>query len=423
MKRTLLIPLILVMQLLVPVDINALEFEGIQVHGFLSQGFLKSDKNNFLTSTEDGSLEFNEMGINFTTNLSDDLRVGLQLFSRDLGKDGNNQLTIDWAYGDYLFRDWFGIRVGKCRLIGGLFFEIRELDMLRTPILLPQSVYPDIWRDTFSTVKGTTFYGEIPVGVVGQLAYEAQIGAVNLNKDSGVGSVYEDEFKDYGLEITGMSADEFILGKIIWRTPIDGLSLRYTLWDLKDFSITGSVTQPFQTNMVYNLTTLDGYFVSLEYDAVMFVIHSEFSRINFSGEWKIDLPDSIPAVGFEERDALDQEGYYISLTFRFTDKLSIAIGYSDFYPDADNKDGEARHDTVKQYNQLLGIAGTLKVENPWEAWLKTKSISTRYDFTDNWLIKFEVDFNDGFGANTTAKNPDGLDRNWTLYATKITYSF
>ncbi len=79
---------------------NALSFDAnqIQIHGFISQGYLKTDKNDFyFAKTEDGTFEYNEMGINFASELTDDLRVGVQFLSRDLGELGNNE--VDFGLG------------------------------------------------------------------------------------------------------------------------------------------------------------------------------------------------------------------------------------------------------------------------------------------------------------------------------------
>ena len=40
--------------------------ESTQIHGFVSQGFIKSTDNNYLGQSERGSFEFTEVGINFT---------------------------------------------------------------------------------------------------------------------------------------------------------------------------------------------------------------------------------------------------------------------------------------------------------------------------------------------------------------------
>jgi hypothetical protein len=72
-----------------PSRVDALDLglpgESIDVHGFASQGFIKTNANNYLAQSKRGSFEFTEVGINFTKELTDNLRLGIQLFSRRLG--------------------------------------------------------------------------------------------------------------------------------------------------------------------------------------------------------------------------------------------------------------------------------------------------------------------------------------------------
>jgi len=98
--------------------------DNLQIHGFASQGVLKTSANNYLSpDSRRGTADFNEFGLNVSDRVTPDLTVGLQLFARDLGNQGNDTLTLDWAYGDYHWRDWLGLRAGKIRLPLGLYNE------------------------------------------------------------------------------------------------------------------------------------------------------------------------------------------------------------------------------------------------------------------------------------------------------------
>lgn len=44
---------------------NGIAEDNVAIHGFVSQGYLKSNANNFLTETDSGSFQYNDMGINF----------------------------------------------------------------------------------------------------------------------------------------------------------------------------------------------------------------------------------------------------------------------------------------------------------------------------------------------------------------------
>ena len=167
---------------------GAMTTAGVDVHGFISQGFLYSDEYNYLAhNSTDGSFEYNEFGINFSKNLTDKLRMGIQFFSRDIGDAGNNKVTVDWAYGDYRFQDWFGLRAGRIKLPLGLYNETRDVDMLRTSIVMPQSIYGDLSRDTMIAANGTGLYGDVNLGAAGNANYQFVVGALTSDYDSGLG--------------------------------------------------------------------------------------------------------------------------------------------------------------------------------------------------------------------------------------------
>ena len=76
---------------------QALEVEGVQIHGFASQGYIKTSKhNNFpVTTSGKGSFTFNDFAINVSKEILPDLRVGLQLLAMDRGSYGQDKITLD----------------------------------------------------------------------------------------------------------------------------------------------------------------------------------------------------------------------------------------------------------------------------------------------------------------------------------------
>jgi hypothetical protein len=46
------------------------ELSNVEIHGFASTGYIISDKYNYLANSKDGTFEFNEAGINFSSSLA-----------------------------------------------------------------------------------------------------------------------------------------------------------------------------------------------------------------------------------------------------------------------------------------------------------------------------------------------------------------
>ncbi len=136
--------------------LTALSGHARAIHGFLSQGYINSVGNNFFADSKDGTFQINEVGLTIASQVKDQLRLGLQVFPRDLGRDGNNELRLDWGYADYHHADWLGVRLGKIKRPMGLYNEERDSDFLRPMAFLPQSIYDEVRRDMLvaSFLKG-----------------------------------------------------------------------------------------------------------------------------------------------------------------------------------------------------------------------------------------------------------------------------
>lgn len=391
----------------------------VSIHGFISQGYLKTDKNNYFAETEDGSFEFNEMGINFTTEPVDKLRIGVQFLATDLGIKGNDEILVDWAIADYRWQDWLGLRVGQNKGVVCFYNATRDLDMLRTNILLPQSVYSDLFRDTFSRAKGVEFYGRFLLGPAGIIAYETGFGLPYFSEDTGTAYAFTEAFKLLDLEVSSVEAEISPAIALTWYTPLEGFRMKSGWFGGKNLVISGSLNSP--AAKLINLTKFEyrsdfeGYFVSMEYQDESFSIVGEFLTSEITGEW--DLGE-----GFEDRAPVRYQGWYIAFNYDFSSFFKAGVCYSEFIPYTDNRDGEKVYSS-SVYNDRLKLTDEKIAKNSYEAWLKTTTGSIRFDLNESWLLKFEVSYNDGFGAYTSAKNPDGLDRYWFLYSAKMTFTF
>jgi len=402
--------------ILLPLGVlGAEEFE-IHVHGYISQGFMFSNHNNYLANTKNGTFQFNELGLNVSTEPSDKLRVGIQLAALDLGDLGNDRITIDWAYADYRWQDWLGLRVGKVKLPTGFYNKARDVDMLRTSILLPQSIYVETFRDTLVAMKGISGYGEIPLHAFGNLSYEILLGSMNIDREGP---------STKGVEAPGFfKVDKYNVKKALlygaaWETPLKGLRLGFSNLHI-DFEYTGFITKDLIMPVPY-----PPYSITLPIKGLAFTgVTPDFLRTVFSLEytWKdlilaaeYLLQDQnniihIPGLPSMER-LLKIDGYYASATYRINDWFETGVYYSAFYKDRHDRKG-----TKTPYNP------------PFNVFQKDACLSLRFDPSDNWTLKLEGHLMDGTGLcflqdNLNENGVPEYKKDWYLLAAKMTFSF
>ncbi len=169
---------------------NAQEFKifdrTVQIHGYGSQGFAYSNNNNFLTmNTSNGSPAITEGAVNISTSITDKFRVGAQGYARKIGSLDDGRPQLDWAYGDYKFANWFGVRAGKVKTALGLYNDTQDMDFLHLWALLPQGVYPADLRTTYISHTGGDLYGRIPLKKLGKLDYTAYAGTRSFDNRGG----------------------------------------------------------------------------------------------------------------------------------------------------------------------------------------------------------------------------------------------
>jgi hypothetical protein len=211
--------------LTVSIGLHAQDFKvfnrTVQVHGYASQGFAYSNQNNFLTmNTSNGSPAFTEGAINVSTLITDKFRVGGQEYARKIGSLDDGRPQLDWAYGDYKFANWFGVRAGKVKTALGLYNDTQDMEFLHTWALLPQSVYPTDLRTTFIAHTGGDLYGRIPLKKAGKLDYTVYAGLRSFDEREG----YYFATASQGMTIDSIDGrtEGFDLK---WTTPAKGLML------------------------------------------------------------------------------------------------------------------------------------------------------------------------------------------------------
>lgn len=380
---------------------GAISTAGVDVHGFISQGFLYSDEYNYLAhNSTDGTFEFNEVGINFTKKVTDHLRIGLQLFSRDIGDISNNQITLDWAYGDYRWREWLGLRAGKIKLPYGLYNEVRDMDMLTTNIVMPQGIYQDLLRETTNAASGAGLYGKIPLGVIGALDYQVVLGSITADSQSGQAKYTNNTGLGLATQSGENDYDTTYCGAIQWQTPLEGLLLGYS-------ALSGNVKSTMLIDD--SVPGLGGTLTDSDLDYLIQIASVEYTwnRLTLSCEY-LWADKELESIILNSDNT--EVSYYLAASYKFTDLFTLGAYYSVFYPDKDDKDGD----------HLVAIG---KADHG--AWQKDLALTLRFDLNDFWVFKLEGHMVDGTGGVVTLDNSESewTEDKWYYGATKMTFSF
>jgi len=354
----------------------------LQIHAFVGQGYIRTTKNNYLVQDSTrGSFEFTEVGVNFTQSLTDNLRTGIQLFARQLGKDGDFRARMDWFYLDYRFADWLGLRAGRTKIPFGLYNEVNDIDSARVPILLPQAVYPIINRNILLAQTGAELYGYLALGQAGGLEYRIYGGTLFADPPVlGPGAV-----------LNKYEARYLAGARLLWETPLDGLRVGGNVQALRldtnlTISLPSGMPLTIEEDVPFRL-----WLASAEYAAHDLLLAAEF------GHWHAD----VDITGMPQASVTNQR-FYGMASYRIAPWFSPGVYYSSLLTD--------EHKPLTRDNYQHDLAATL-----------------RFDINPYWLLKLEGHYIDGTTDIQAGLNGstalEMLARQWFLFLIKTTAYF
>ena len=406
---------VLCLALTMPGTLWAFDASQVRINGFASQGYIKSDGNNYLVSeSKNGSFDLNDVGITINTQVSDKFRIGAQLLARDFGDEGNNNISLDWGYGDYRFTDAFGLRAGLIKQPLGLYNETRDSDYLRPMALLPESVYSETRRSYGAAMKGVGIYGNFGLAA-GNLEYNFLTGYSDVNDDT-----YD--LRGTVLALSGLGAqvtdvqwrmdEPAITARVIYNTPLNGLRLGITYNELQGHVEVYSFGQelsgisfdpdgpgpapaiPQAHNDVFSNTT-DHFLYSVEYTTDSFTLSSELNLYKTETD--------ILGITGGRSDVLTN---YIQVSVPVSEVLTISGLYDQYFPNKDERDDP------DEYRKDLGIG-------------------LRYDPAPGFALKLEHHMVDGSAGVDSLRllNPasgfpaPALDDDWSYSVAKLSFVF
>lgn len=410
--------LALVMACAAPATLWAFDASQLRVNGFASQGYIKSDGNNYLVpESKDGSFDLNEVGITINTQVSDKFRIGAQILSRDFGDEANNNIVLDWGYGDFRFSDKFGLRAGLVKQPMGLYNETRDSDYLRPMAMLPQSVYPEHRRSYQSALQGIGIYGNFGLGT-GNLEYSFLTGTYDVQDDTYdmAGSIYQlgALFDAEVTDVQWRNDEPAVTARVIYNTPVEGLRVGVTYNEQKGHAEIYSFGEdlsgisfdpdgpgpapavPQAHNDVFSDTT-DHFIYSVEYATDRFTVAGEYNVYN--------TVTDVLGLFSNDNDVITN---YLQVSVPVSSVLTVSALYDQYY------------------------LNKVETDDPTKYKIDT-GIGLRYDPVPGFALKLEHHMVDGSagtdsqrifnpGTFTGTWNPP-LDDDWSYSVAKLSFVF
>lgn len=353
----------------------------LEAHGFVSFGWFRTWENNYLADDSlDGSDELYEAALNATIRPVDRVRLGAQLYVRDLGNYENGAVRVDWAFVELAVAPWLVMQGGRVKVPVGLYNELQDIDPARTTIFLPQAIYPVRLRDSQVAVDGgrATGFLEVPGGT--SLDYALYGGTKNIEADSAFSASSAERLRATTVDI---DCDWTVGGMAHWHTPIDGLGLRFSYARTNHLVLTAEGN----SGRVIQDTDVETLVFSAEWEKFGWTIAGEYAYSANDGE--VRTPTATRPV---ERD---YNAGYVSATWHVATWLD-AYGAVEY-----------------QHSEQAGVVS--------DGWAYVAALNLMP--LSNWSLKAEYQFHDGDIGILASDNPQGVSTTWQVLAFKTTVDF
>ena len=271
--------------------------QNVELHGF---GSWNSGATNNANLYLGGKLKGSSMNSDAGFNISGDVNEKVSFMSQvKFNFDGATEASLDYAFGQYKFRDDLKLRAGQVRQPFGLYTEVMDVGTLHPFLYLPQSQYGP------TAVVAEAYRG---IGLTGNFAlpglrhisvdYDVYGGGLNRKEAEFTLDMYRalqgrKSFASVGNEIGTEVTDQLYGGRAMFNLPISGLRLGISGYH----SITGELAAG------RGWVSTGGY--ALEYVGNRFTFRSEDFH-----QW--------------ENDHDEENGWYYEGAYRLFSKWQVA---------------------------------------------------------------------------------------------------
>ena len=373
---------------------NLVSAKDLNVHGFVAQGLIQADGSNFVNFDGDVSAELTELGISASYKISPTLRLSGQAVYLNGGNRFANggridHLFIDWQIYNSL--DWqINVIAGKIKSYHRLHSATRDVPHTRPTIILPQSLYIDVFRD-------------ISIGSDGLLLkthFTNSFGDWDVNWNYGQASISGKQTKLFvsPLATGNLELKQEHQGSFYWRPPFSNAQFGGSFVNAKFGYYQG------QDDAFFDGTTqTKAYYLNYRYNSEFWTFTTELTRLRTITRNFI----------FETLDSdITQEGMYVEGQYFLTPNLTAVARLDLFDRNRLDRNG-------KGFEQAFGIPS-------YFGYMDMATLGISWDFAENWRLQGEVHRVKGTGRLAPILVPDvvnNANKYWDIWAVQVMYWF
>lgn len=378
--------------------------EGVQVHGFASQGAVVTDHNQFAGSTPSRTgFDARELGVNMSWQAKPDWLVSGQLMSRWAGGMDNGAVRADYAFIDHTMikneQRNIGVRLGKVKNPYGFFNMTRDVAHTRSGILLPQSIYQDQIRNFFLAAPGVSLYGG-EEGSADLVSWQVSVLQPEVNSANLTAYIVDKQSGHFNTRTS-------MLSQLLWEQ--DGGKWRAGL-SLGQFGVR---FQPAPTDFggagsfagAGNVTLNTGV-LSLEHNREDWSYTAEYASTR-------QIRNGFNIPGFAVLDkSTTIEAYYLQTLWRFTPGWQTFARYDALYLDKQDRNG------------TIFSAATYGLYPASQRYARDCTVGLRYDPTAAWSLFAEIHHVNGAAWLSKLDNPPAnLKDHWDMLLLQAAWHF
>ena len=372
------------------------KFDELNWHGFLSQGFSFTNKNNFLGPSENGSFKFNEAALNASWRPLNEVQLSAQVLYKQIGNSKPNGTELDYGVIDWRlvdnFNRGFGLRIGRLKNPYGFFNETRDVASTRPSLLLPESIYVDYLRTLIHSSDSVGLYGHQELEQ-GTISVSAVYGVPILNEQNVDTLVQAKTSGNMKHERSSAARISYEDGSGLWRTAFSYISFE------GDFKAGPQEASKF---------IFDG---KLNIQQQLFSVELNWNHWQFISEYQFRNIESLGIRGMDLKS--NGVGYYCQFGYQFGSVLKVYLRQDNVYLNKNDKSG-------KSYSQSTG--GLLPAR---DAFAKDSTIGLIYSPSLNWSFGLEVHRVNGtlWLPNIENPAPQNASQQWNMFLAQVAYQF